>query len=97
MPMFITLGKLTEKGIENIRSWPEGVRVAIARAEQQGIKVHGYYVTEGQYDIVAIVEVPDEQTGLIGLLGNLSAGYVRTETLRAHTLDEVDQAIDKMG
>ena len=96
MPTFVTLGKLTEQGFKNVRQWPQSVRQAFAQREQQGVKLQGYWVTEGQYDFVAIVDVPDEQTGLAGLLSALSQGDFRSETLRGHSLDELEQVVQKM-
>jgi uncharacterized protein with GYD domain len=96
MPVFVHLGTLTDQGIRNLKDLPDGVRQAFAGAEKQGIKLHGYYLTEGRYDFVAIVEAPDEHAGLGAHLSALSNGDFRTETLRAHTLDDFDQIIGNM-
>jgi uncharacterized protein with GYD domain len=97
MPLYLHLGRFTEQGVKNLREMPKAVRQSFADAEKQGVKLHGYYVTEGQYDFAAIVETPDEQTGLRGLLGVVSEGNIRTETLRAHTLDEIEQITQTLG
>ena len=60
MPTFVTLYKLTDQGSREIKTLPERVRATEARAAERGIKVLGWYLTQGQYDVVTIVEAPDE-------------------------------------
>ena len=47
----------------------------------------------GQYDIVLIVEAPDDRTMAKATLAVGSLGNVRTETLRAFTEDEYRKVI----
>lgn len=42
----------------------------------------------GQYDAVAVIEAPDDETAAKGALITASAGNVSTETLRAFTEQE---------
>ena len=97
MAMFVLLNKLTDEGAKNIGSLRAGVAANMARAEHLGIKIHGWYMTQGQYDIVVIVEAPDAETMLANAAGVAGSGTVRTETLRAFTLDDVDQAIKRVS
>jgi uncharacterized protein with GYD domain len=64
--------------------------------EQRGGTWVGWYMTEGHYDVVTIVESPDDETALAGLLGLAHEGYLRTETLRAFTLEEVEPILQRM-
>ena len=97
MPTYITLYKLTEQGAREMKTLPERVRATQARAAQRGIKVLGWYLTQGQYDVVTIVEAPDEMTVAAGTLAIAGAGNFHTETLRAYTLEETEQIIQRMG
>ena len=47
-------------------------------------------------DVVVISEAPDAETMLAQAAGVAGTGNTRTETLRAFTLDEVDQALQKL-
>ena len=96
MPTFISLGKLTDQGMKEIHRLPQGVRQTFAQAEQQGVRLVGYYVTEGRYDVVVIVEAENERAALAGLFSANRDGLVRTETLRAHSLDEAEGIIQDM-
>ena len=65
-------------------------------AKKLGITVKEIYWTMGSYDIVTIVEAPDEASvtafGLsLGALGN-----VRTQTLRAFAAEEMAGIIGRM-
>jgi len=97
MAMFVVLGKFTDEGAKNIQTLRKGVEGNMARAEHLGIKIHGWYLTQGRYDIVVVAEAPDAETMLANAAGVAGTGNTRTETLRAFTLDEADQLIKRVG
>lgn len=51
----------------------------------------------GRYDVVAIVAAPDDVTMNAILYSMGSLGNVRTETLRAFTRQETDQALAQIA
>ncbi len=53
-------------------------------------------MTQGSYDLVIIVEAPDDVTMAAQTLSVASRGNRHTETLRAFALDEVEQIIQKI-
>ena len=65
-------------------------------AKKFGATVTSTYRTIGQYDVVVIVDAPDDMavTGLLLSLG--AAGNVRTQTLRAFSADQMGQILGKM-
>jgi uncharacterized protein with GYD domain len=97
MAMFIVLGKLTDQGARNIQDLRKGVEDNMARGERLGVKVHGWYLTQGRYDLVVLAEAPDAETMLAQAAGVAGTGNTRTETLRAFTLDEVEQVLRTRG
>jgi uncharacterized protein with GYD domain len=97
MPTFVTFYKMTDQGARDVKSLPERVRATEARAAERGIKVVGWYLTQGQYDVVTIVEAADELAVAAGMLAIAGAGNFHTETHRAYTLEETEQIIKKMG
>lgn len=97
MPMFVVLAKLTDQGAKNLKTIRQGAKENMERAQRLGIKNHGWYLTQGSYDIVVISEAPDAETMLAQVAGVAGTGNTRTETLRAFTLDEVEQAVSKLG
>jgi uncharacterized protein with GYD domain len=95
MAMFVVLSKFTDQGAKNIQNLRKGVEENMARGERLGVKIHGWYLTQGRYDLVVVAEAPDAETMLAQAAGVAGAGNTRTETLRAYTLDEVEQVLRK--
>ena len=91
MPMFVVLGRITDEGAKNMSDFVSAVQQNTARAESLGIKVHGWYMTQGQYDFVVVAEAPNEDAVMRQGFGVAGTGRARTETMRAFTLDEVRQ------
>jgi uncharacterized protein with GYD domain len=94
--MYVVLGKLTEQGARNIRELPQRARDNIAMGEQRGMKIHGWYLTQGRYDVVVVVEAPSEQAIAAQALAVASRGGVMTETLRAYTIQEAEQIVQQL-
>jgi len=97
MPTYIMLARFTEQGIRNIKDSPKREEVFRTLCKKVGGQVKDVYRTMGRYDVVAIVDAPDAVTmnAILYSLGSL--GNVRTETLRAFTRPETDQALAKMA
>ncbi len=90
---YVVLYRLTEKGREQARSIVHHASSIRDTNETAGFNVLGVYYTQGQYDMVAIVEAPSEQAMLTGLFSIAGEGNVVSETLRAFTPEEVQAAI----
>ena len=93
MPTYISLYRWTQQGIEQIKESPTRFDAAKQAMREMGAELRAFYLTMGQYDMVAIWEAPDEQTAARAALALGSRGAVRSETLRAFTEDEYRQII----
>jgi uncharacterized protein with GYD domain len=69
--------------MQNVAPW-NGAMVNVAPIAP----IKDFYLTLGRYDVVAVGEVPDDETAAKLALSLSSAGAIRTETLRAFTEDE---------
>jgi len=96
MPTYITLFKLTDQGIKNIKNAPQRIEAAVKAVEAAGGKMKGFYATMGEYDYVTIGEGPNDETVMASNLGVASAGNVRTTTLKAFTLEEFAAIVKKL-
>ena len=96
MATYVVLGRLTEQGIRSVKDTAQRWQENISRAQAGGITVKGSYMTMGEYDAVLVLEAPDEQTALGGLLMLGMQGNLRTTTLRAFTLEEVRPILEKL-
>ena len=88
MATYVLLVRFTAKGIENIKDSPNRLDPAKRAFEAAGAEFKDFYLTLGRYDVVAVGEVPDDETAAKLALSLSSAGAIRTETLRAFTEDE---------
>ena len=95
MATFISLVNFTDQGIRNIKDSPDRYGAWKATAEKLGVTVKGYFYTVGRYDMVTILEGTDEAV-TTALLKAGSLGSVRSETLRAFSIDEAKTMIGKI-
>jgi uncharacterized protein with GYD domain len=93
MPTYLILFRYTPKGFENIKDHPKRLDAVSKGIAAAGGKLVGFYLTMGQYDLVALCEFPDDETVAKALLAAASQGYVRSETMRAFTEDEYRQIV----
>ncbi len=84
MPHFITLVKWTDQGIRNVKDAPKRAQNYRSEVEKAGGKVQIFF-TLGEYDIVAVGEMPSDEAYFKVALWNGSLGNVRTTTLKAWT------------
>ena len=97
MATYIILGNFTDQGIRNIKDSPKREDAFRKLCEKMGAKVKDAYRTMGRYDVVAIVDAPND-AAINAILYSLGAlGNVRTETLRAFTREETNSALTKMA
>lgn len=93
MPTFVILINWTEEGIKNVKESPNRLDAAKAAFKAAGAELKEFYLVQGQYDMVIIIEGPDAETAAKLSLAIGSAGAIRTETLRAFTEDEYRKII----
>jgi uncharacterized protein with GYD domain len=95
MPTYITMLNWTEQGIRNYKDTAKRAEAFGAAAQKLGAKLLNIYWTVGPYDLVAVVEAPDDETATAVLLQLGGVGNVRTTTLRAFGREEMDRIIAK--
>lgn len=96
MPTSIVLMKLTDQGIRDIKNAPQRIEQGIKGLEAVGGKMIGFYSVMGEYDYVAIAEVPSDEVGVGFTLALGSQGNVRTTTLRAFTKEQFAEVVKKL-
>jgi uncharacterized protein with GYD domain len=95
MATYVVLYKFTDQGAKDIKARIQGARDSKAESERRGFRILGTYFTQGRYDMVAVVEAPGEDAMVAGLFSIMGAGNVRSETLRAFSIDEMDAIIQR--
>ncbi len=97
MPTYITLIHWTDQGARAASKSLGRYREAKTAFEKLGVTFQGIWWTTGQYDIVTVLQAPDEETLSTALLQLAAAGNLRTESFRAFTEDEAQQIFSKLG
>jgi uncharacterized protein with GYD domain len=97
MPTYVSLIHWTEQGIKNYKDTTSRAADFSKLVESLGGRVHELLWTVGEYDIVAVSEFPDDETGTAALLQVGSLGNVRTSTMRAYNADEMGNIIRRAG
>ena len=97
MPTFMLSMNFTDQGIRAAQDSPKRADTFKAMAKKTGVNVKDVYWTLGHYDIVAIVEAPDNETATAVSLSLSKLGNVRTQTLPAFSAAEMQTIIGKMG
>jgi len=93
MLTYISLIKYTHHDISTIKEGPGRREANKELLNRYGSELKAFYLTMGRYDIVTIIEAPDDTAAAKVALTVGSAGNVTTETLRAFTEDEYREIV----
>jgi len=93
MPTYIALLKWTEKGISGVQGSPARLDAGRAAFKKAGMEIKDTYLTMGRYDLVCVIDAPDDETYAKGILGLGSQGNVSTETLKAFSEDQFREIV----
>ena len=96
MPGYIVLSKWTNQGIQSVKQSATRLDAGKKAFEAAGVKMKDFYLLMGQYDMLAIVDAPDDATLAKAVLSLASSGNLQTETLRAFTEDEYRKIISAL-
>lgn len=96
MSQYILLINWTGQGISKIKESPDRYNSFKASLEKAGGKLIGAYYTFGEYDLVIIIEAPNDKVVMSLMLKVGSYGNVRTKTLKAFTAEEGIKIIEDL-
>jgi uncharacterized protein with GYD domain len=96
VPKYVILLNWTDQGIAKAKDTVNRYQAAKQLVESKGGKFDAIFWTTGPYDIVAVTDVPDEETGTAINLQLGATGNLRTLTMRAFTEGEMKGIIEKM-
>jgi uncharacterized protein with GYD domain len=97
MPKYVILLNWTDQGVRDVKDTVNRYQLAKKLVESKGGKFDAVLWTAGPYDMVAITDVPDEETGTAINLQLGAAGNLRTLTMRGFTEKEMSGILAKMG
>ena len=96
MAMYVSLIQFTDQGIRNIKKTIKRGDAAMAEAEKMGVKIVEEFWTMGTYDVVVIVDAPNDETMSAFMLKVGSLGNVKSHTMRAFRRAEMAGVLAKI-
>ena len=96
MATYVSLVHFTDQGIRTIKETTKRAKMFVEMARKAGVKVKDLYWTQGRFDLITITEATEEEAATALLLGLGAMGNIRTETLRAHTAEEMDKILARI-
>jgi uncharacterized protein with GYD domain len=87
MPKYILLANWTDQGIRNIKDSAKRLDAGLALAKRQGCVYENFFMTMGGFDMVSVIEAPDDETLAKHVLTVAAGGNLRTVTLKAFPED----------
>jgi uncharacterized protein with GYD domain len=97
MPTYVALMNWTDQGVRNVRDTVHRREQADALADKHGAKIEQVYWTVGPYDLVTILQAPDDESATAVLLELGTGGNLRTVTLRAYDRGEMSGILQRLG
>jgi uncharacterized protein with GYD domain len=97
MATYIALSSFTDQGVKTAKDSLKRADGVKAAAKKFGCKMTQIYWTLGSYDVVAIIEAPDDESATAFALAIGMAGNVRTQTMRAFSAGEMKGILGKLS
>jgi uncharacterized protein with GYD domain len=97
MPTYISLMNWTDQGVREVKNSPQRLDAAKALAKRFGGEFKQFYLTMGEYDMVAITEFPNDATAARFALLVGSSGTLKGETLKAFPEPEYREIMTSLG
>ncbi|MGY8637689.1 GYD domain-containing protein [Bradyrhizobium sp. 14AA] len=96
MVTYVVLSNFTDQGVRNVKDSPKRADAFKEMAKTFGVTVKEIVWTQGRYDVVTVLEAPDEAAAMSLSLSLAALGNVRTETLRAFSAPDMTKIVGKM-
>ena len=97
MTTYVLLANWTDQGIQKVKDAPRRLDAAKKALKEMSGEFKSFYLTMGDYDMVAIFEAPDDAVAArfslqLGMMGN-----IRTRTLKAFPEAAYREIINSLG
>ena len=96
MARYVSLLQFTDQGIRSIKDTIKRSEAATAEAEKMGVKISEALWTMGAYDVVILMDAPDDETASALSIKLGSLGNVKSQTMRAFDRKEMESILTKI-
>ena len=99
MAFYMTQAAYTAEAWATMTKNPQDRSVAVRElAQQLGGRLIGLYFCFGEYDVVALTDMPDDNAALATSLAAVSPGHIKAiKTTKLFTVEETMEAMRKAG
>ncbi len=97
MQTYVSFATFTDQGIRDIKNTAKRAEAFKAAAKHFDCTVKELLYTQGQYDVVAIIEAPDEVSANALSLSIAKLGNVRSVTSRAFSVSEISKIVERVA
>ncbi|MEW6644601.1 MAG: GYD domain-containing protein [Pseudomonadota bacterium] len=97
MTTYVILANWTEQGMKNVTDSPRRLDMAKKALKDMDGEFKAFFLTMGDFDMVAICEAPDDAVAARFSLQLGMLGYVRTRTLKAFPEAAYREIIASLG
>ena len=88
MQIYITLWKYTKDGLVDIRKTPKRFELVKRIIHDAGGKLLSIYGLIGEYDVITVMEMPDEKAVASTILKICSTGRIISQTMTAISIED---------
>ena len=96
MAHYVVLGSFTDQGIRGVKDTTTRARAFGDLAKSMGATIKDVFWTLGAYDVVLILEAPNDETAAALMMKAGSLGNIKSQTLRAFTESQVSTVLSKL-
>ena len=96
MPTYLIQSQWTDQGIRNVKESAKRLDLGKKKLKEMGGEIKAFYLTTGSYDMLAVVDVPNDAILAAHLLWLGSQGNLRTQTVKAFTEDEFRKIVGEL-
>ncbi|TPJ17836.1 GYD domain-containing protein [Mesorhizobium sp. B2-7-3] len=97
MTTYIMLMNWTEHGAKNVRDSPKRLDAVRKHLGEMGGSFKSFYLTMGEFDMVAVVEAPDDAVLARFALMLAAGGNIRSQTMKAFPELAYREIISSLG
>jgi uncharacterized protein with GYD domain len=97
MPTYIMLSKWTDQGVRHVKDSPDRLAAARQLCRQHGAEMTAFYMTMGIYDMVVIIDAPNDEAFARLAISIAKGGNIRSATLKAFDEAQYRKIIEAIG
>ena len=97
MATYIMLSNWTDEGVRHVKDSAKRLDAARELCRQHGAQITAFYMTIGAYDLVIVIDAPNDEEFAKLALSIAKGGNVRSATLKAFDESEYRKIIGWIG